>query len=985
FTVLKPSADTPTISEADSKKSIENLHQFLLHVHKPASHLEWLKWRKQRKADAAVEGKVNRAQREAAASLSRPSAALGPAGVPRISEDGDSLRPLHDMLGAEMLGDKPPELVGEGGGMGPESWDASMPLESMLRSSRLQCALRMMQLLVEGHYHAMQNLFQSQADFSAESIDMLSELVRFLEALQPGVADTFLTTHSNVITDPTIVNITIQVLATILELIQGPCHTTLEATVRSPFLQVAERLIVSCKYNPQDDLLDLEDEDSNTISLKNQMKTMILDIYLALMSIHSLSPVKQAFVNRRMTGIINYHLLMEEAEHIRSFCAAAWAEDAAPAGTLRIAFASRAIRQASMSSQDQEAWQKRLLSLRSEALKRVFLTMEMDEFNMQHAQLDEPTCSASLCAKRQRVGGFCFGHARMITKELNDFFLANTCSVEVHHNNRIQKIHFEVTRECRAKLTDRQWQQRAKETMYDVPRGNPKEKMEGMIDRMALVLFSLKHHKEMGAGRNRYLSYLMQDYIYLMLLQLPFYISLVILTVATFTYGKSISDWEANAIPNTIAAVLGYSQVAVCTLVFVLFIVKEARVISFKERQRENKEDLEHLLKVSTSINWNWQTASAVLQNYRFWFLVVFVVGASLGVILSPFFFSIHLTDFLVHSPAGQEVMHTVLVGGPMLMRTGCVGLLVIFLYSICGWVFFSEYLDRDIATFEESHDRPYSSDDNKFCHTLFECVGMHLITGFSNLGSFEGVYGDAVNEWYPARVVPSYYYNDPIFQVRTLFILSFTIIWGFLVSNIMTGQIVEAFTQIRQNRLENSRDLEEKCFICSRDRYAFEQRKGTGEFGFQHHIEHEHNPLHYLFYLDYLMQIDVQEFTGVESFVAKALRDMMGKRTEWLPINRALQLERIEQQQLMSRDDDASTEQQRHTLSTIQLMESHMKHVDSKLRHLEEAHKESCAHSDERLRSLEDMCSQMLLLLVKREKDQHNGMEDQSQCRDNI
>eukprot|EP00239_Pterosperma_sp_CCMP1384_P004073 CAMPEP_0197849808 /NCGR_PEP_ID=MMETSP1438-20131217/13288_1 /TAXON_ID=1461541 /ORGANISM="Pterosperma sp., Strain CCMP1384" /LENGTH=462 /DNA_ID=CAMNT_0043462655 /DNA_START=177 /DNA_END=1565 /DNA_ORIENTATION=+ len=434
-------------------------------------------------------------------------------------------------------------------------------------------------------------------------------------------------------------------------------------------------------------------------------------------------------------------------------------------------------------------------------------------------------------------------------------------------------------------------------------------------------------------------------------------------------YGKDWEDWNENTWPLNISRVLGWLQVMVCAMSFSLFLIKEATIISFEQRQRAQIEDLERLLKVHESIRWSSQTANAVLRNYRFWFLVSFVLAAFAGVLGSPFFNTVHLLDFLVHSPAGQEVMQSFKVGGPPLMRTGLVGMLIMFIYSIIGWVCFAEYLDPDIEFYMDFTDRPYDASRDKFCHTLYQCVGMHLAQGLGQAGDFGRVYGDPVNEWFPSmNHVPNYYYQEWLYQARSIFVLSFIIIWGFLLSNIMTGQIVEAFTQIRQRTVESVRDLEERCFICSKDRYAFEQRKGTGEFGFQHHTDHEHNPIHYLYYLDRLMHTDETDYTGIESHVAKLLREKRGKRTDWLPINRALQLERLEQE--MEDHSEIENQKQDQTLAAVNTLDTHIKHIDSRIRGLEDMN----SRWEERLRTLEASSTQIIFMLNNMEKGQQQG-----------
>lgn len=134
-----------------------------------------------------------------------------------------------------------------------------------------------------------------------------------------------------------------------------------------------------------------------------------------------------------------------------------------------------------------------------------------------------------------------------------------------------------------------------------------------------------------------------------------------------------------------------------------------------------------------------------------------------LGLLVSPFFFVFHLLDFVVHHPSGAIVLQSAYVGGPLLIRTGLVGLLVIFLYAVISYLAFGGA--EDFA-----------------CTTLYGCIAMHFVNAIAS-SSIGGLF----NEW---DTIPDSVFDDVRQLLRTGFIVSFLIVWVFLLQNIFTGQV---------------------------------------------------------------------------------------------------------------------------------------------------------------------------------------------------
>ena len=133
------------------------------------------------------------------------------------------------------------------------------------------------------------------------------------------------------------------------------------------------------------------------------------------------------------------------------------------------------------------------------------------------------------------------------------------------------------------------------------------------------------------------------------------------------------------------------------------------------------------------------------------------------GLLFSPFFFVFQLLDFIIYNPSGAIVLKSAYVGGPLLIRTGLVGILVIFLYAIVSFLAFA-------------------GQQGFVCTTLYECIGLHFVHALASSSIAE--------LWKNWASVPDTMWEEAHTQLRTIFIISFLIVWVFLLQNIFTGQV---------------------------------------------------------------------------------------------------------------------------------------------------------------------------------------------------
>ncbi|KAK3281627.1 hypothetical protein CYMTET_10589 [Cymbomonas tetramitiformis] len=253
-----------------------------------------------------------------------------------------------------------------------------------------------------------------------------------------------------------------------------------------------------------------------------------------------------------------------------------------------------------------------------------------------------------------------------------------------------------------------------------------------------------------------------------------------------------------------------------------------------------------------------------VFASRRFWWFVFLGSSSLIGTLFSNFFFAAHLLDYMVNNPDGRMTMQAVLMGGNLLVKTALVTVIIIFMYAI---VSFKNFSDRIVDTYE--------------CESFFQCLVYHLIFGMDGAGKSEGI-GSLFGHWYnpPVSLEDMQDWED---VAHIMYLMSFVIIWMFLLSNIITGQIVDAFGSVRDIAANKKRDLEENSMICSIDRYSFGSH-------FQTHMEEEQNPLDYLFFVQYILEMDPADLGGIHSHIYASLKE--GRVTDWMPVTRSVYLE---------------------------------------------------------------------------------------------
>lgn len=268
---------------------------------------------------------------------------------------------------------------------------------------------------------------------------------------------------------------------------------------------------------------------------------------------------------------------------------------------------------------------------------------------------------------------------------------------------------------------------------------------------------------------------------------------------------------------------------------------------------------LDHMPEVPqhSSVNVTWKLIKDLLGVS--WVPLYFgteMIISILGLISSPFFFVFLMLDYF-RRPDGRLVLQAIIVGGPNLLRSFVIGIIVVIIFGFYSYTYFSPSV---IA----------SSD---LCHSPFQCVAKHILDSMT--GDLTTVLGDPGGSlWSFPALAP---WADMWQAWRSFFVFVSIIFWVFLLQGIIQGQIIDAFAEMRARDDAAHQDLEQRCFISSIERFVFnnypgewEKRRG-GQYAWN-----------YLFYFLYLINRNKETYNGIENRVAKCLAS---NKTDFLPV----------------------------------------------------------------------------------------------------
>ncbi|XP_027749602.1 inositol 1,4,5-trisphosphate receptor type 1 isoform X10 [Empidonax traillii] len=302
----------------------------------------------------------------------------------------------------------------------------------------------------------------------------------------------------------------------------------------------------------------------------------------------------------------------------------------------------------------------------------------------------------------------------------------------------------------------------------------------------------------------------------------------------------------------------------------------------------------------------------AMIMDVEFLYHLLYLLICALGLFVHEFFYSLLLFDLVYREETLLNVIKSVTRNGRSIILTAVLALILVYLFSIVGYLFFKddfilevdklpnetllpdrtepgetmtgEFLYSDVCKAGSSENcssiipsdqvlTEEMEEENKehTCETLLMCIVTVLSHGLRSGG---GV-GDVLRK--PSK-------EEPLFAARVIYDLLFFFMVIIIVLNLIFGVIIDTFADLRSEKQKKEEILKTTCFICGLERDKFDNKTVT----FEEHIKEEHNMWHYLCFIVLVKVKDSTEYTGPESYVAEMIKE---RNLDWFPRMRAMSL----------------------------------------------------------------------------------------------
>ncbi|GFW93920.1 inositol 1,4,5-trisphosphate receptor type 1 [Trichonephila clavipes] len=326
-----------------------------------------------------------------------------------------------------------------------------------------------------------------------------------------------------------------------------------------------------------------------------------------------------------------------------------------------------------------------------------------------------------------------------------------------------------------------------------------------------------------------------------------------------------------------------------------------------------------------------------ILTDFELLYHMVYLIFCILGLCAHPFFYSVLLLDVVYQEETLKNVIKSVTRNGRSIILTAVLALILVYLFSIIGYLFFRDDFLMEVDVRSENKiagaigvegdsnsgpepfevpisEEGYCSANNSSCQNRIENIYkspeenetegklsvevqkidsscdddddttseracdsllMCIVTTLNQGLRNGGGIGDVLR-------APSA--KEPLFVARVIYDLLFFFVVIIIVLNLIFGVIIDTFADLRSEKQQKEEILKNTCFICGLDRASFDNKTVS----FEEHIRCEHNMWHYLYFIVLVIVKDPTEFTGPESYVASMIKD---RNLDWFPRMRAMSL----------------------------------------------------------------------------------------------
>jgi len=817
---------------------------------------------------------------------------------------------LADRLSTKRSGVTP------GGSMVPASGGADLVQQNcaaVLKDASL--ALRFLQLCMEGHYHAFQDLVREQVS-NQMSFNLLNSALGLLASLEASLQFSLNNKHG------TILPLLVQLCEFLTETMQGSCFANQQDLSSTQAAMLYDKVLKGTAFS-SDPFYDNEMIEGPTGVLVTIRSAKCMVRYAMVKTVVSiLEDNYDSKVGERILSSIDCNAC---ASLVISVYDGFEDEDGEPLaeegedGTV----IGQMLEMAELKHSDSEITAD---DVHDHAIQTYCLMKYLqDRENPENGPVN---AAIRKIVGRPELGQAASTHPKSAAECLK---WCSTIEVARHHwlkaadaePTTMMRVHFQKPTFLHQIQTRKVFKNHCEQKMEDIPRENPVEKticllkqLNGLADEMGHMHSLMNNEHEFSPYLARITSgkFLTSDIVEWSdwVDEQPWKWAVMIVAVMTFTFGPRNeayvkTTFVAQLVVQIMVILQFFFAVWWCCTYYLVeapIRVKFAAKIQTTAGGGRKKNPVDDLLpvyakelppvpvppKIKTYKEWLAEQKSyAWNMKYRI-FMMSLSFCAMLGGPEAQFLIFFWVVDYF-RLPYGAIVMAAIANAGRNLLLILCGMFQLCILWIGVGFWLFQE-------DFNDYSRKSSGGTGNGQCESLTQCLMYSFGKGIR--GSLDSVWGPLAYKH--TNDFPMYIWDEPMLSVQWALTTLWFVVWRFTFIGILTATIVMVFSGLRTKENMLIKDKNEKCMVCSLDRFTIEQDAE----GFIAHTQSVHSPWSYLAFLAKLRLENPDDFTGLESDV-KTKADVIDQT--FLPVKLCTEIQALQRRRAKEKEQLASME----------------------------------------------------------------------------
>jgi inositol 1,4,5-triphosphate receptor type 1/inositol 1,4,5-triphosphate receptor type 3 len=492
-----------------------------------------------------------------------------------------------------------------------------------------------------------------------------------------------------------------------------------------------------------------------------------------------------------------------------------------------------------------------------------------------------------------------------VVRNVLNFYENNSAQIEILKNGDLQEFWFPRMPYCVFKSNDVK-----DEFIENVNRTNAKTKCENLQRSSKVMIVVLKIDYWLRNNMGKFMGILI-EYIELWKNYLAI-LAVVINVLIILTYNSDSSrldDPTIGDLDSTQTEILlrGLGAINLLLAFIVVGVLLFQRIPYNYQKYRVREQDMKKRIKDSgmiinedisdkalKKVTGAYEVTKLIFTDKLILYHTLYFIFAILGVAFHPFFLAFCLTYLIVRSSVLINVLKAAYEPRYQIIYTLFLFVVVYYIFSIFSYMIFHT---------------DYNESLENACHSLWGCLFVTIDQSYKNDGAIGGFLpvpfspsgSDLEVEW--GRVFYDYIFN---------------FIVAILLTEILSGIIIDKFSELREANEEIEKDNNSLCFVCDQEREDLEKELGYN--GFRYHTLFEHNVWDYLFFMAYIKHkktSSVNDYLELERYVMEKLNS---EQTNWMPCYYDYDAEEEEEQQGFKDDDRVLLQQILLDLKAIKL-----------------------------------------------------------------